>query len=102
MYDLLLRNLASCSLIYRLYSPIYLGSRAPSRVAREGDLRFIEVFVDVPFDVVEQRNSKGFYKKARTGEIKGATTFTLIVDPCASTSDDNLASSRIHRRLCPI
>ena len=32
---------------------------------------FIEVFVDAPLEVVEARDPKGLYKKARAGEIKG-------------------------------
>ena len=43
---------------------------------RPGD--FIEVFVDAPLDVCEQRDPKGLYKKARAGEISG---FTGIDDP---------------------
>ena len=39
---------------------------------------FIEVFVDTPLDVCEDRDPKGLYKKARAGEIKG---FTGIDDP---------------------
>ncbi|PQO38970.1 adenylyl-sulfate kinase [Blastopirellula marina] len=39
---------------------------------------FIEVFVDTPLAVCEQRDPKGLYKKARAGEIKG---FTGIDDP---------------------
>lgn len=42
----------------------------------EGD--FIEVFVDAPIEVCEQRDPKGLYKKARAGELKG---FTGIDDP---------------------
>ena len=42
------------------------------------DGEFIEVFVDTPIDVCEQRDPKGLYKKARAGEIKG---FTGIDDP---------------------
>jgi bifunctional enzyme CysN/CysC len=34
---------------------------------------FLEVFVDAPLDVVEQRDPKGLYKKARRGEIKHFT-----------------------------
>jgi adenylylsulfate kinase len=34
---------------------------------------FIEVFVDCPVDVCEQRDVKGLYKKARAGEIKEFT-----------------------------
>jgi adenylylsulfate kinase len=42
----------------------------------EGD--FIEIFVDTPIGVCEQRDPKGLYKKARAGELKG---FTGIDDP---------------------
>jgi len=34
---------------------------------------FIEVFVDTPIEICEQRDPKGLYKKARAGEIKGFT-----------------------------
>ena len=36
-------------------------------------LPFIEVFIDVPIDVAEQRDPKGLYKKAKAGEIKEFT-----------------------------
>jgi sulfate adenylyltransferase len=39
---------------------------------------FIEVFVDTPLFVCEQRDTKGMYAKARRGEIKD---FTGINDP---------------------
>ncbi len=40
----------------------------------EGD--FIEVFVDCPLSVCEQRDVKGLYKKARNGEIESYTGIT--------------------------
>lgn len=40
--------------------------------------RFVEVFVDCPLEVCEQRDVKGLYKKARAGEIKN---FTGISSP---------------------
>lgn len=40
-------------------------------IQREGD--FIEVFVDAPLEVVEKRDPKGLYKKARAGEIPSFT-----------------------------
>ena len=43
-----------------------------------GPDRFIEVFVDTPLEICEQRDTKGMYAKARRGEIKG---FTGIDDP---------------------
>ncbi len=37
------------------------------------DGKFIEIFVEVPLEVAEQRDPKGLYKKARAGEIKEFT-----------------------------
>lgn len=38
-----------------------------------GEEDFIEVFVNTPLEICEQRDVKGLYKKARAGEIKGFT-----------------------------
>ncbi|MDA2923917.1 adenylyl-sulfate kinase, partial [Acidobacteria bacterium AH-259-L09] len=43
-----------------------------------GSDRFVEVFVDTPLDICEQRDIKGLYARARRGELKG---FTGIDDP---------------------
>ena len=49
--------------------------RAERRMARElfEDGEFIEVFVDTPLEVAEQRDVKGLYAKARAGLIKNFT-----------------------------
>jgi adenylylsulfate kinase len=55
----------------------YIKDRDRNRgLLKDGE--FIEVFVDVPIDICEERDPKGLYKKARAGEIKG---FTGIDDP---------------------
>lgn len=41
------------------------------RVIGEGE--FLEIFVDTPLEVAEQRDPKGLYKKARRGELKNFT-----------------------------
>lgn len=38
-----------------------------------GNGEFLEIFVDTPLEVCEQRDPKGLYKKARAGEIKNFT-----------------------------
>ena len=43
------------------------------RGENEDGLGFVEVFVDCPIEVAEQRDPKGLYKKARAGEIKEFT-----------------------------
>jgi len=55
--------------IVALISP-YRSSRARAR-AEIG--RFVEVYVNTPLAVCEQRDVKGLYKKARAGEIKEMT-----------------------------
>ncbi len=49
--------------------------RAERQIARQtmADGEFIEVFVDTPLEVAEQRDVKGLYAKARRGEIKNFT-----------------------------
>lgn len=57
---------------------------SPFRVERDaarntiGSDRFIEVYIDTPLAVAEQRDVKGLYKKARNGEIEN---FTGIASP---------------------
>ncbi len=57
---------------------------SPYRVTRNearkliGSDRFIEVFVDTPLEVCEQRDTKGLYARARRGEL---SNFTGIDDP---------------------
>jgi len=49
--------------------------RAERRMARElfAEGEFLEVFVDTPLEVAEQRDVKGLYAKARAGQIKNFT-----------------------------
>ena len=49
--------------------------RAERRMVREmlPEGEFVEVFVDTPLEVAEQRDVKGLYKKARAGELKNFT-----------------------------
>jgi bifunctional enzyme CysN/CysC len=58
----------------------FRADRAMARsLFKEGE--FIEVFVDTPLEVAEQRDPKGLYAKARRGEIKN---FTGIDSPYES------------------
>ena len=45
---------------------------------REGEDDFLEIFVNTPLEVCEQRDPKGLYKKARAGKI---SNFTGISSP---------------------
>ena len=49
--------------------------RAERQMARSllGEGEFVEVLVDTPLGVAEQRDPKGLYKKARRGDLKNFT-----------------------------
>lgn len=66
----------------------YRADRDLAREVHEKDkMTFLEVFVDAPIEVCEQRDPKGLYKKARAGELKG---FTGIDDPYEAPSKPDL------------
>lgn len=51
-------------------------------VTAEGQAEdFVEVFVDTPLKVCEQRDPKGLYRKARAGEISGFTGIDAPYEP---------------------
>lgn len=57
----------------------YLADRDSVRALHNAsDMPFIEIYVECPLEVAEERDPKGLYKKARAGEIKN---FTGIDDP---------------------
>jgi len=57
-------------------SPFAKDREMVRNMAMQG--QFVEVFIDAPLSVCEQRDPKGLYKKARAGEIKD---FTGISSP---------------------
>ena len=64
--------------IVSLVSP-YRGDRDDVRRRHEDQgIKFLEVFMDVPLTVVQERDPKGLYKKVAAGELKG---FTGVDDP---------------------
>jgi adenylylsulfate kinase-like enzyme len=69
---------ASTATLTSFISP-YKADRQIARdlhaISAQGDapIPFIEVFVDIPVEIAEQRDPKGLYKKARAGEIKEFT-----------------------------
>lgn len=52
-----------------------------------GEDHFIEVFINTPLEICEERDVKGLYKKARAGEIKG---FTGIDSPYEAPKNADL------------
>jgi sulfate adenylyltransferase len=70
--------------IVRHHGIVLCAAVSPYRATRNecrsmvGEDRFVEVFINTPLEVCEQRDTKGMYAKARRGEIKD---FTGIDDP---------------------
>ncbi len=62
---------SGCIAITAFISPFKADRAYCRQLLEEGE--FIEVFVDTPLEVCEQRDPKGLYKKARSGEIKDFT-----------------------------
>jgi bifunctional enzyme CysN/CysC len=56
-----------------LVSPYAADRDAAAFLHTVDDLQFIEIFVDVPLEVCEQRDPKGLYARARAGELAGLT-----------------------------
>jgi len=66
-----LMNDAGVIVLTAFISP-FVSDRASARELI-GDESFVEVHVDCPLEVCEQRDVKGLYQKARNGEIKNFT-----------------------------
>jgi bifunctional enzyme CysN/CysC len=70
-------------------SPYRSDRRRAREIALEGGCDFVEVFVDAPLEVCEQRDPKHLYKKARAGEIKD---FTGISAPYEAPEDPEIVT----------
>src|SRR6267142_471316 len=68
-------------------SPYRADRQRARAIAMEGNAEFIEVFVDAPLEVCEERDPKNLYKKARAGEIR---EFTGIDAPYESPVDPEI------------
>lgn len=64
---------AGAIVIAGLISPYAADRQYAREIHENASLPFMEVFVDAPLSVVEGRDPKGLYKKAREGKIKGFT-----------------------------
>ena len=64
---------ASIVAITAFISPYRRDRELARELHKKEGLPFVEVYLNVPLDVAEQRDPKGLYKKARAGEIKEFT-----------------------------
>ncbi|WP_297310469.1 adenylyl-sulfate kinase [Neptuniibacter sp.] len=68
--------------------------RSERRMARElvAEKEFVEIYVNTPLDIAEQRDVKGLYKKARNGELKNFTGIDSPYEKPESPECDLLAA----------
>lgn len=62
-------------------SPFRRSRNAVRHLVERNGLRFVEVFVDTPIEVCEERDPKGLYAKARAGEIGDFTGIDSPYEP---------------------
>jgi adenylylsulfate kinase (apsK) len=62
-------------------SPYRLDRERARAIALEGNAEFVEVFVDAPLSVCEQRDPKNLYRKARAGQIREFTGIDAPYEP---------------------
>ena len=61
------------SIVVTAFISPYLADRDMVRASQAHPAEFIEVHVNCPIEICEQRDPKGLYKRARAGEIKNFT-----------------------------
>jgi bifunctional enzyme CysN/CysC len=88
---------AGAVVITSFISP-YRADRTRARaVALQAGAEFVEIFVDAPLAICEQRDPKGLYEKARAGKLKG---FTGIDAPYEPPEDPEIVV-RTHEQTAP-
>jgi bifunctional enzyme CysN/CysC len=66
-----------------LVSPYAADRQAAAALHASDDLGFLEIFVDAPLELCEQRDPKGLYARARSGELAGMTGVGAPYEPPA-------------------
>ncbi len=66
-----------------LVSPYAADRQSAAALHAADQLEFLEVFVDAPLELCEQRDPKGLYKRARAGELAGLTGVGAPYEPPA-------------------
>src|SRR5271166_1635624 len=64
-----------------LVSPYAADREAAAALHAADDLQFIEIFVNAPLELCEERDPKGLYARARAGELAGLTGVGAPYEP---------------------
>lgn len=78
---------AGTVVITSFISPYRIDRRLAREIALQAGAEFVEIFVNAPLAVCEERDPKGLYEKARAGQLKG---FTGIDAPYEAPEDPEI------------
>ena len=79
-----------------LVSPYAADRRAAAALHVADDLGFLEIFVDAPLELCEQRDPKGLYARARSGELAGLTG---VGAPYEAPAEPDLVLGSLHETV---
>ena len=72
---------AGTVVITAFISPYRADRKMAREIAVQAGTEFVEIFVNAPLEICEQRDPKGLYGKARRGELKGFTGIDAPYEP---------------------
>ena len=72
---------AGTVVITSFISPYRIDRRLARQIALQAGAEFVEIFVNAPLAVCEERDPKGLYEKARSGLLKGFTGVDAPYEP---------------------
>lgn len=94
---------AGAIVIAGLIAPYAADRQFARDIHKNASLPFMEVFVDAPLSVVEGRDPKGLYKKARAGQIKGFTgidaPYEAPINPEVHIRTDQLSVTQVANKI---
>jgi bifunctional enzyme CysN/CysC len=79
-----------------LVSPYAADRRAAAALHVADELGFLEIFVDAPLELCEQRDPKGLYARARSGELAGLTG---VGAPYEAPAEPDLVLGSLHETV---
>jgi adenylyl-sulfate kinase len=85
--------------IIALISPYRQDRLAARKIALAGMCDFVEVFVDAPLEVCEQRDPKGLYRRARAGELGNLTGINAPYQP-PENAEIHLRTDKLSVEAC--
>jgi bifunctional enzyme CysN/CysC len=72
---------AGTVVITSFISPYRIDRQRAREIALQAGVEFVEIFVNAPLAVCEERDPKGLYEKARAGQLKGFTGIDAPYEP---------------------